>query len=112
MLSWRLCYLIVKVPLKLPGVCNTVFIKKHPSQAPSNTEPKHTGTPQPRSANIIFAMDYSYFSAPQPPYHQFMGMSSHAFAHSGVEHDTIRSVVSIPGVLFSDWRPALQPCAP
>jgi AP-1-like factor len=40
-------------------------------------------------------MDYSYFSAPPQPYHHFMGMSPNGFPHSGVDHDTIRSVVRI-----------------
>lgn len=38
-------------------------------------------------------MDYTYFSAPQQPYHHFMGMASNHFAHSGVDPETIRSVV-------------------
>jgi hypothetical protein len=42
--------------------------------------------------NISVAMDYSYFSAQQQPYH-FLGLSSDGFPHSGVDPETIRSVV-------------------
>ncbi|KAF2741361.1 hypothetical protein EJ04DRAFT_507184 [Polyplosphaeria fusca] len=36
-------------------------------------------------------MDYTYFSAPQQPYH-FMGMPASGFPHTGVDPDTIRSI--------------------
>jgi hypothetical protein len=43
-------------------------------------------------------MDYAYFSAPQQPYHHFMGMSSQGFPRIGVESDNIRSVVRFLGM--------------
>jgi AP-1-like factor len=38
-------------------------------------------------------MDFSYFSAPPQPYHRFMDITSNGFQHTGVDTDTIRSVV-------------------
>jgi AP-1-like factor len=50
-------------------------------------------------------MDFSYFGAPQQPYNHFMNINSH-FPHTGVDLDTIRSVVSIKsGDSDVDCRP-------
>ena len=40
-------------------------------------------------------MDYTYFGAPQQPYNQFPGMSQPSFAHTGLDADTTRSIVSV-----------------
>jgi hypothetical protein len=53
-------------------------------------------TVQHISRDSIVTMDYSYFSPPQQPYHHFMGISSNPYPHSGVDPDTIRSVVCSP----------------
>ena len=50
----------------------------------------HSTSPPPTAA-----MDYGYFSAPQHSHH-FVGMSPHGFPHTGVESDTISSVVRVP----------------
>jgi hypothetical protein len=49
---------------------------------------------------VSATMDYAYFSAQQQPY-QFLGMSSDGFPHTGVDPDTIRSVVRSFGERWS-----------
>ncbi|KAH7381616.1 hypothetical protein BKA66DRAFT_120315 [Pyrenochaeta sp. MPI-SDFR-AT-0127] len=45
-------------------------------------------------------MDYAYFSAPQQPYHHYMGMPSNSFPHTGVDPDAIRSVEPLDPTLY------------
>jgi hypothetical protein len=86
----QLGYITVGIHPKVPEVCNNSSIKQQTIIKPSASR----RTTHAQSAPTV-AMDYSYFSAPPQPYHHFMGMSPNGFPHSGVDHDTIRSVVRI-----------------
>lgn len=40
-------------------------------------------------------MEYAYYSAASQPYH-FMGMQPNPYPHTGVDSETIRSIVRLP----------------
>jgi hypothetical protein len=39
-------------------------------------------------------MDFSYYGAPQQPYHHYVGVPPNPFPHSGIDPETAASVVS------------------